>query len=102
MKYESNTPMFSKDIIRKPFFVRTGRTYVSTDVRTYGRTDKGDTICPPIINGGGIKTIRGASPFTPIFNKIAKGVAVDSNKTASGISNEYCWPVIVELLQDKY
>ena len=51
MKYESNTPMFSKDIARKPFFVRTGRTYV----RTYGRTDKGDTICPPIINGGGIK-----------------------------------------------
>ena len=24
------------------------------DVPTYGRTDKGDTICPPIINGGGI------------------------------------------------
>ena len=51
MKYESNTPMFSKDIARKPFFVRTRRTYVRTDVRT----DKGDTICPPIINGGGIK-----------------------------------------------
>ena len=44
MKYESNTPMFSKDIARKPFFVRTGqvvrdvrmyvRTYVRTDVRT--------------------------------------------------------------------
>ena len=47
MKYESNTPMYSKDIARKPFFVRTGRTYV--------RTDKGDAICPPpIINGGGI------------------------------------------------
>ena len=43
MKYESNTPMFSKDIARKPFFVRTGRTYV----RTYVRTDKGDAICPP-------------------------------------------------------
>ena len=44
MKYESNTPMFSKDIVRKPFFVRTGCT------------DKGDAICPPppIINGGGI------------------------------------------------
>ena len=39
MKYESNTPMFSKDKARKPF---------------YGRTDKGDTICPPIKNGGGI------------------------------------------------
>ena len=52
MKYESNTPMYSKDIARKPFFVLTGRT----DVRKYGRTDKGDAICPPIINGGGIKT----------------------------------------------
>ena len=32
MKYESNTPMFSKDIARKPFsYVR---TYVCTDVRT--------------------------------------------------------------------
>ena len=49
-KYEYNTPMYSKDIARKPFFVRTGRTYV----RTYGRTDKGDAICPPITNGGGI------------------------------------------------
>ena len=43
MKYESNTPMFSTDIARKPFFVRTGRTYVRTDVRT----NKGDAICPP-------------------------------------------------------
>ena len=43
MKYESNTPMYSKDIARKPFFVRTGRTYV----RSYVRTDKGDAICPP-------------------------------------------------------
>ena len=33
MKYESNTPMYSKDIARKPFFVRTGRT----EVRTYGQ-----------------------------------------------------------------
>ena len=33
MKYESNTPMFSKDIALKPFFVRTGRTYV----RMYGQ-----------------------------------------------------------------
>ena len=37
MKYESNTPMFSKDIARKSFFVRTGRTYVRTYVRTYGQ-----------------------------------------------------------------
>ena len=37
MKHESNAPMYSKDIARKPFFVRTGRT------------DKGDAIChaPP-------------------------------------------------------
>ena len=50
MKYESNTPIFSKDIARKPFFVRTVR-----DVRT----DKGDAISPPpIINGGGITTAR--------------------------------------------
>ena len=39
MKYESNTPMYSKDIAQKPFFVRTGRTN--------GRTDKGDALCPP-------------------------------------------------------
>ena len=43
MKYESNAPMYSKDITRKPFFVRTGCTYICT----YVRTDKGDAICPP-------------------------------------------------------
>ena len=47
MKYESNTPMYSKDIARKPSFVRTGqdvrdvrmyvRTYVRMYVRTYGQ-----------------------------------------------------------------
>ena len=63
MKYDSNTPMFSKDIARKPFsYVRDVRTYVSMYVcmfvRTYGRLDKGDAICPPpIINGGGIKNM---------------------------------------------
>ena len=46
MKSESNTPMSSKDIARKPFFVLTGRD-VRMYVRTYGRTDKGDDICPP-------------------------------------------------------
>ena len=46
--------MFPKDIARKPFFVRTGQDV--RDVRMYVRTDKGDAICPPIINGGGIKT----------------------------------------------
>ena len=35
MKYESNAPMYSKDIDRKPFFVRTGRTYVRTRVMLY-------------------------------------------------------------------
>ena len=44
MKYESNTPMFSKDIARKPFaYVWDGRTYVCT----YVHTDKSDAICPP-------------------------------------------------------
>ena len=53
MKYESNTPMSSKDIARKPFFVRKGQDVL--DVRMYVRTDKGDAICPPpIVNGGGI------------------------------------------------
>ena len=33
LKYESNTPMFSKDIARKPFFIRTGQD-VRTEVRT--------------------------------------------------------------------
>ena len=37
MKYESNTPLYSNDIARKPFFVR-------TDGQTDGRTDKGDAI----------------------------------------------------------
>ena len=41
MKYESNSPMYSKDIARKPFFVLTRQ-----DVRTYVCTDKGDAICP--------------------------------------------------------
>ena len=60
MKYESNTPMFSKDIARKPFsYVRDGRTYVCT----YVRTDKSDAICPPIINGGGIKS-RDSATFS--------------------------------------
>ena len=48
MKYESNTPMFSKDIARKPFFVRTGRTYVRTRVMLYAPPP------PHIIKGGGI------------------------------------------------
>ena len=53
MKYESNTPMFSKDFARKPFFVPMGRTYVWTYVRTYGQRVM-LYAPPPIINGGGI------------------------------------------------
>ena len=45
MKYESNTPMYSKDIAWKPFFVCTGQDV--RDVRTYGCTDKGDAKSPP-------------------------------------------------------
>ena len=61
MKYESNSPMYSKDIARKPFFVRTGQDVrdVCMYVRTYVRTDKGDAICPPPPHykwWGGIKT----------------------------------------------
>ena len=41
MKYESNTLIFSKDILPGNHF-----SYVR-DVRTYVRTDKGDAICPP-------------------------------------------------------
>ena len=43
MKYEFNTPRYSPETIF--------RTY-----GTYVRTDKGDVICLPIKNGGGIKT----------------------------------------------
>ena len=59
MKYESNTPMFSKDIARKPFFVRTGqdirnvRMYVRTDIRTRVMLYAPP---PPHYNGGGIIT----------------------------------------------
>ena len=50
MKYESNTPKYSKDIAWKPFFVCMGRTYVRTDVQT-----RVMLYAPPIINGRGIK-----------------------------------------------
>ena len=51
IKFQSNTPIFSKDIARKPFVLCTGRTEW-TDVYT----DSGDTICIPNENGGGITT----------------------------------------------
>ena len=42
IKFQFNTPIFTKDIARKPFVLRTGPTD-GMDVRT----DSGDTICPP-------------------------------------------------------
>ena len=56
-KFQSNTPILSKDIARKPKVLRIGQT--GRDGRmdgTDGRTDSGDTICPPIENGRGIIT----------------------------------------------
>ena len=51
IKFQSNTPILSKDIAWKPKVLRTGQTG-----RTDVRTDSGDTIFPPAIeNGGGIK-----------------------------------------------
>ena len=50
IKFQSNTPILSKDITRKPIVLRKGWTD-GTDVRT----NNGDTICPPIENDGGIK-----------------------------------------------
>ena len=59
MKYESNTLMYSKDIARKPFFVRKGQDV--RDVRMYVRTDVRTRVMlyapPPITNGGGIITV---------------------------------------------
>ena len=48
MKCESNTPMYSKDIDREPFFIHTGWDAC---------TDKGDAICPHIKNGECIKKL---------------------------------------------
>ena len=58
MKYESNTPMSLKDIARKPFFLRTGRT--RTDVLT-----RVMLYASPMENGGGIKSavIYTRTPF---------------------------------------
>ena len=59
IKFQFNTPIFSKDIARKPFVLRKGRT--GRDGRTYHlcyirdrrdgtdvRTERSDTICPPL------------------------------------------------------
>ena len=50
IKFQSNTPILSKDIALKPKVLGTGRMD-----RTDVHTDSGDTICPPTENGGGIK-----------------------------------------------
>ena len=60
IKFQSNIPIFSKDITRKPFVLRIGQTgwMDGTDGVTDGtdvHTDSGDTICTPIENGRGIK-----------------------------------------------
>ena len=57
IKFQSNTPILSKDIARKPKVLRRGRTD-GTDGQKYAQTevctDSGDTICSPTENGGGI------------------------------------------------
>ena len=65
VKFQSNTPILSKDITRKPFVLRTRRTDGAdetdeTDVRT-------DTCTPPPPeNGGGghKKPVTGIEPTT--------------------------------------
>ena len=63
IKFQSNTPILSKDIARKPKVLRTGQTY------------SGDTICAPIENGGGIiklfcNTIFILTPHGPLLGEI--------------------------------
>ena len=89
MKYESNTQMFSKDIARKPFFVRTGQD-VRTYVCTYGRTDKGDAICPtpPIINGGGITKRYGRTDGRTHARTDVKTVYPTTNKVCGGYNKK--------------
>ena len=80
IKFQSNTPILSKDIARKPKVLRTGRTDV--------RVDGGDTIClpPPLIeNGGGITTsiLRWFNSET--LNQ--RWIDVDSTFCARGVSS---------------
>ena len=59
IKFQSNTPILSKDIARKPKLLRKGQT--GWDGRTDGTdvcTDNSDTICAPNENGGGIKNFE--------------------------------------------
>ena len=55
IKFQSNTPILSKDIALKPFVLRTGQTY-GRDGCTYGQRWYFMPTRPPIENGGGIKT----------------------------------------------
>ena len=65
IKFQSNTPILSKDIARKPKVLRMGQMggmggtdgWTGETGRTDVRTDSGDTICPPIENGWGIKIL---------------------------------------------
>ena len=65
IKFQSNTPILSKDIARKPKVFRTGRTD-----RTDVHTDSSDTIRPPppphppTENGGGIQKLLSATVVT--------------------------------------
>ena len=55
IKLQSNTPIFSKDIARKPFVLHMGRTD-EQDGRTYVRTAV--ILYAPTENGGGIKKTK--------------------------------------------
>ena len=69
IKFQSNAPIFSKDIARKPFVLHTGQTD-GTD----GHTDCGDTIYPPpptpTENGGGGGHKKISLIWTHAFNPL--------------------------------
>ena len=48
------------------------------------------------------KTIKEASPFTAIFNDIAKEVTMEAAKDDAGTRNEFCCPAVVNILTQKY
>ena len=63
IKFQTNTPILSKDIARKPKVLSMGWTDE--------HTDSGDTICTPIENGGGIKKmsiVEEYGAFTKIYS----------------------------------
>ena len=87
IKFQSNTPIFSKDIARKPFVLRTGRTgrMDGTDVRT----DSGDTICPTTENGGNIKNVY-FTTCCQVYSKTVGWVAnsVDPDQTPRSAASD--------------